>query len=191
MAVRLLRRCCNTRMKVVRTHSLKIMMMMMMIQVRRQCLKILVITGAALVYNEFLVYYLVLLSCGYPANPSTDHQVMIMMMMMMMMMKMRRRRIMMMMAGAGDDTGGHSPPRRQTRPLGRQTQAGESICLYRFCTPVNLYCTVHLCCTLKILSLLRREWQMYRAFQTAQTLFAPRHVFFLGIEDETIVNYGL
>ena len=85
MAVRLLRRCCNTRMKVVRTHSLRIMimimmMMMMMMQVKRQCLKILVITGAALVYNEFLVYYLVLLSCGYPATPNTDHQVLMMMM---------------------------------------------------------------------------------------------------------------
>ena len=88
MAVRLLRRCCNTRMKVVRRKCLKIMMMMMM-QVRRQCLKILVITGAALVYNEFLVYYLVLLSCGYPATMNTDQpgdQV-------MMMMMMRRRRI--------------------------------------------------------------------------------------------------
>ena len=28
---------------------------------------------------------------------------------------------------------------------------------------------------------LRREWQMHRTFQTAQTLFSPRHVFFLGI----------
>ena len=27
---------------------------------------------------------------------------------------------------------------------------------------------------------LRREWQMYRTFQTAQTLFRPKHVFFLG-----------
>ena len=28
---------------------------------------------------------------------------------------------------------------------------------------------------------LRREWQMHRTFQTAQTLFKPEHVFFLGI----------
>jgi len=27
---------------------------------------------------------------------------------------------------------------------------------------------------------LRREWQMHRAFQTAQTFFSPQHVFFLG-----------
>merc|ERR550517_1891817 len=27
---------------------------------------------------------------------------------------------------------------------------------------------------------LRREWQMHRAFQTAQTYFSPQHVFFLG-----------
>ena len=27
---------------------------------------------------------------------------------------------------------------------------------------------------------LRREWQMHRTFQTAQTIFSPQHVFFLG-----------
>merc|ERR1719239_1609206 len=27
---------------------------------------------------------------------------------------------------------------------------------------------------------LRREWQMHRAFQTAQTYFSLQHVFFLG-----------
>jgi len=27
---------------------------------------------------------------------------------------------------------------------------------------------------------LRREWQMHRAFQTAQTYFSPQHIFFLG-----------
>ena len=45
-----MRRLCNTKMKVI----------------KRQCLKIVVITMSALLYNEFLVYYLVLLSCSYP-----------------------------------------------------------------------------------------------------------------------------
>lgn len=30
---------------------------------------------------------------------------------------------------------------------------------------------------------LRREWQMHRTFQAAQTLFAPSHIFFLGIPE--------
>jgi len=103
-----MRRLCNTKMKVI----------------RRQCLKIVVITISALLYNEFLVYYLVLLSCSYPEPPgSVVTSVPVM---------------------AVADT--HLLGSR----LGHWADK------------------------------LRREWQMHRTFQTAQTLFAPKHVFFLG-----------
>ena len=38
-------------------------------RIKRQCWKVLIICGLALLYNEFLVYYLVLLSCHYPQVP--------------------------------------------------------------------------------------------------------------------------
>ena len=103
-----MRRLCNTKMKVI----------------KRQCFKIVVITISALLYNEFLVYYLVLLSCSYPEPPgSVVTSVPVM---------------------AVADT--HLLGSR----LGHWADK------------------------------LRREWQMHRTFQTAKTLFAPKHVFFLG-----------
>ena len=40
-------------------------------RIKRQCWKVLIICGLALLYNEFLVYYLVLLSCHYPQVPGS------------------------------------------------------------------------------------------------------------------------
>ena len=75
-----------------------------------------------LFYNEFLVYYLVLMLCRYP-KPSTSSS-----------------------------------------------------------SPVMILADTHLLGSRlgHWADKLRREWQMYRAFQTANTLFSPSHVFFLG-----------
>ena len=104
-----LKRLCNTKMKVIRRH----------------CLRIVVITVSALLYNEFLVYYLVLFSCSYPEPPVS--------------------------------------------PMVTSV-------------PVMVVADTHLLGSRlgHWADKLRREWQMYRTFQTAQTLFAPKHVFFLG-----------
>ena len=50
----MIRRLCNTKMKTI----------------KKKFLKILIISSVAFIYNEFLVYYLVLVQCDYP--PVTD-----------------------------------------------------------------------------------------------------------------------
>ena len=108
----MLSRLCNTKMRTV----------------KRQCVKILVITSLALFYNEFLVYYLVLLQCGYPASSSGS--------------------------SSGTSSGTSVMILADTHLLGSR--------LGHWADKV------------------RREWQMFRSFQTAQTLFTHQHVFFLG-----------
>eukprot|EP00092_Neocalanus_flemingeri_P007089 GFUD01007659.1.p1 GENE.GFUD01007659.1~~GFUD01007659.1.p1 ORF type:complete len:358 (-),score=59.39 GFUD01007659.1:8-1081(-) len=90
---------------------------------KKYCQRVLVITSLALFINEFLVYYIVLLSCKYPPAPPGGHPVGAMIL-------------------------------ADTHLLGRRNGHW--------------------------FDKLRREWQMHRTFQTAQTLFAPEHVFFLG-----------
>lgn len=94
--------------------------------VKRQCIKVLVIVSLALLYNEWLVYYLVLTQCGYPVLPSHDNS---------------NRAVSVMVLA-------------DTHLLGSRLGHWADK--------------------------LRREWQMFRTFQTAQTLFTPQHVFFLG-----------
>ena len=86
--------------------------------------RILLITSLALFYNEFLIYYLVLSNCGYPAVPQGDNTVSAMIL-------------------------------ADTHLLGARNGHW--------------------------FDKLRREWQMHRTFQTAQTIFRPEHVFFLGM----------
>ena len=92
--------------------------------IRRKFLRFLGLLCLGLLYNEFLVYYLVLSLCQYPPvmDSTTSSPVMIL---------------------------------ADTHLLGSRLGHWADK--------------------------LRREWQMYRTFQTAQTLFSPRHVFFLGI----------
>ena len=92
--------------------------------IRRKFLRFLGILFLGLVYNELLVYYLVLFLCKYP--PPLD-----------------------------------SSPH----------------------TPVMILADTHLLGSRlgHWADKLRREWQMHRTFQTAQTLFSPSHIFFLGM----------
>ena len=83
--------------------------------------RILLISSLALFYNEFLIYYLVLSTCGYPAVPQGSH------------------------IGAMVLADTHLLGARNGHWFDK----------------------------------LRREWQMHRTFQTAQTIFRPEHVFFL------------
>jgi hypothetical protein len=85
--------------------------------------RILLITSLALFYNEFLIYYLVLSTCGYPAVPPGGNTVGAMVL-------------------------------ADTHLLGARNGHW--------------------------FDKLRREWQMHRTFQTAQAIFRPEHVFFLG-----------
>ena len=92
--------------------------------IRKKFLRLLSILCLGLVYNEFLVYYLVLLGCSYPEPPLSSSA-----------------------------------------------------------SPVMILADTHLLGSRlgHWADKLRREWQMFRAFQTAQTLFSPEHVFFLGL----------
>ena len=90
---------------------------------KKHAQRILVITSLALIYNEFLVYYLVLSSCHFPPPPLGADPVRAMIL-------------------------------ADTHLLGARNGHW--------------------------FDKLRREWQMHRTFQTAQALFKPEHVFFLG-----------
>ena len=105
----IVRRVLNVRMKTV----------------ARKVARVLGLLSLGLLYNEILVYYLVLMSCRSP------------------------------------------PPLPPTAPA----------------SSVMVLADTHLLGSRlgHWADKLRREWQMYRAFQTAQTLFSPRHVFFLGL----------
>ena len=85
--------------------------------------RIILISSLALFFNEFLIYCLVLSSCGYPAVPH------------------------------GSNLG--AMILADTHLLGARNGHW--------------------------FDKLRREWQMHRTFQTAQTIFRPEHVFFLGM----------
>lgn len=91
---------------------------------KRKFVRLLSLLSLGLLYNEYLVYYLVLMSCRYPELPDTSSS----------------------------------------------------------SSPVMILADTHLLGSRlgHWADKLRREWQMFRAFQTAQTLFSPSHVFFLG-----------
>jgi len=103
----MIRRLCNTKMKTI----------------KKKFLKILIISSVAFIYNEFLVYYLVLVQCDYPPVTDSSSQTSVMVL-------------------------------ADTHLLGSRLGHWADK--------------------------LRREWQMYRTFQTAISLFKPKHVFFLG-----------
>ena len=95
-------------------------------RLRKKIVRSLSLLCLGLLYNEFLVYYLVLMLCRYPTPSSSS------------------------------------------------SSSSSS--------PVMILADTHLLGSRlgHWADKLRREWQMYRAFQTAQTLFSPSHVFFLG-----------